>query len=92
MKIEKKSTIHLENKKSPKKMIGTIFHKSKNYRIDFYQPIDISIPLSNDKNCTSAWYVNPMKLELYCPIARQRRFYAILPLIRYRVLKTWAYG
>lgn len=63
MKIEKNSTIHLENKNSPKKMIGTIFHKGKNYRIDFYQPIDISIPLSNDKNCTSAWYVNPMKLE-----------------------------
>ena len=44
-------------------MIASIFQKGKNYNIDFYQPIDISIPLSSDKNCVSAWYVNPMKLE-----------------------------
>ena len=44
-------------------MIASIFHKGKNYNVYFYQPIDISIPLSSDKNCVSAWYVNPMKLE-----------------------------
>ena len=44
-------------------MISMIFHKGKNYHIDFYKPIDISIPLSSDKNCTSAWYVESMKLE-----------------------------
>ena len=44
-------------------MIASVFHKGKDYKIDLYQPIDISIPLSNDKNCTSAWYIEPMKLE-----------------------------
>ena len=44
-------------------MIASIFHKGKDYKIDFYQPIDISIPLSSDENCVSAWYVKPMELE-----------------------------
>lgn len=44
-------------------MISTIFHKGKDYKIDFFQPIDISIPLSSEKDCVSAWYVEPMKLE-----------------------------
>jgi arylformamidase len=44
-------------------MIANIFHKGKSYQVDFYKPIDISIPLSPDKNCVSAWYVDPMKLE-----------------------------
>ena len=44
-------------------MIATIFHKGKEYKVDLYQPIDISIPLSTDKNCVSAWYIDPMKLE-----------------------------
>jgi arylformamidase len=44
-------------------MIANIFHKGKSYQVDFYKPIDISIPLSPDKNCVSAWYVEPMKLE-----------------------------
>lgn len=44
-------------------MIGSIFHKGKDYKIDLYQPIDISIPLSTNKNCASAWYVEPMKLD-----------------------------
>ena len=44
-------------------MIASLFHKGKDYKIDFFQPIDISIPLSTEKNCVSAWYVNPMKLE-----------------------------
>lgn len=44
-------------------MIASVFHKSKDYKIDFYKPIDISIPLSTSANCVSAWYVNPMKIE-----------------------------
>ncbi len=44
-------------------MIASIFHKGKDYKVDLYQPIDISIPLSSDKNCTSAWYVESMKIE-----------------------------
>lgn len=44
-------------------MIASIFHKGKDYKIDLYQPIDISMPLSNRSDSASAWYVNPMKLE-----------------------------
>ncbi len=44
-------------------MIATVFHKGKNYNIDFFKPLDISIPLSTNKNCASAWYAEPMKLE-----------------------------
>jgi kynurenine formamidase len=44
-------------------MIATIFHLGKEFKIDFFKPIDISIPLSSNKDCASAWYVEPMKLE-----------------------------
>lgn len=44
-------------------MIATIFHKGKEYKVDLYKPIDISMPLYSDKSCASAWYVEPMKLE-----------------------------
>jgi kynurenine formamidase len=44
-------------------MIASIFHKGKEYKIDFYQPIDISMPLHSSENCASAWYVEPMKIE-----------------------------
>ncbi len=44
-------------------MIATIFHKGKEFKIDFFKPIDISIPLHNGGDCVSAWYVEPMKLE-----------------------------
>ena len=44
-------------------MIATIFHRGKEFKIDFFNPIDISIPLSDKKECVSAWYVAPMKLE-----------------------------
>ncbi len=44
-------------------MIASLFHLGKEYKIDFFKPIDISIPLSTDKDCVSAWYVAPMKLE-----------------------------
>jgi arylformamidase len=44
-------------------MIATIFHLGKEYKIDFFKPIDISMPLSTNTDATSAWYVDPMKLE-----------------------------
>jgi kynurenine formamidase len=44
-------------------MIANIFHRGKNYNIDFFKPIDISIPMHSGKDCVSAWYVPPMKLE-----------------------------
>lgn len=44
-------------------MIASIFHKGKDYKVDLFQPIDISMPLYSDKSCASAWYVEPMKLE-----------------------------
>jgi arylformamidase len=44
-------------------LIATIFHKGKEYKADFFKPIDISIPLRTGPNCVSAWYVEPMKLE-----------------------------
>lgn len=44
-------------------MVGSILHKGKTYKIDFFQPIDISMPLHTGKNCASAWYVEPMKIE-----------------------------
>ena len=44
-------------------MIATIFHRGKEYKADFFKPIDISIPLHTGSNCASAWYVEPMKLE-----------------------------
>src|ERR1041385_5477178 len=44
-------------------MVANIFHKGRSYQVDFFKPIDISIPLSADKNCVSAWYVEPMKIE-----------------------------
>lgn len=44
-------------------MIATIFHCGKEFRVDFFKPIDISMPLSTDTHSASAWYVRPMKLE-----------------------------
>src|SRR6187402_3019722 len=44
-------------------MIANIFHKGIEYQVDLSKPIDISIPLTADKDCVSAWYVQPMKLE-----------------------------
>ena len=44
-------------------MIATIFHLGREYKVDFFRPLDISIPLSTDKTGASAWYVEPMKLE-----------------------------
>ena len=44
-------------------MIATIFHLGREFKVDFFKPIDISIPLSASNDCARAWYVEPMKLE-----------------------------
>ena len=44
-------------------MVATVFHKGRDYRVDLFQPIDISMPLHTGADCASAWYVEPMKLE-----------------------------
>lgn len=44
-------------------MIATIFHAGREFKVDFFKPIDISMPLSADENSTSAWYVQAMQLE-----------------------------
>lgn len=44
-------------------MVASVFHKGKSYNVDFYNPIDISIPLNDKENCVSAWYVPHMILE-----------------------------
>ncbi|MBL7931733.1 MAG: cyclase family protein [Bacteroidia bacterium] len=44
-------------------MIATVFHSGKEYKVDFFKPIDISMPLYAGQDCASAWYVKPMKLE-----------------------------
>lgn len=44
-------------------MIANIFHKGRTYQVDLFKPIDISIPLTTNKDCVSAWYVEPMKIE-----------------------------
>lgn len=44
-------------------MIANIFHKGRSYQVDLFKPIDISIPLTTERNCVSAWYVEPMKIE-----------------------------
>lgn len=42
-------------------MLATILHKGKEFKVDFFKPIDISIPLH--ANGPRAWYVDPMKIE-----------------------------
>lgn len=44
-------------------MIATVFHSGREYKVDLFQPLDISMPLSSEKNTASAWYVEPMKIE-----------------------------
>lgn len=44
-------------------MIATIHTNSKNYKIDFMQPIDISIPLHASKSNVNAWYLEEPKIE-----------------------------
>ncbi len=44
-------------------MIATIFHKGKEYRVDFFKPIDISISYKASEHSVSAWYVKPVSIE-----------------------------
>jgi arylformamidase len=44
-------------------MLATIQYQGKEFKIDLLKPIDISIPLHTGKDCVSAWYVDPMRLE-----------------------------
>jgi arylformamidase len=44
-------------------MIASIFHKGKDYKVDFYKPINIAMPLTTNVNAASAWYVEPVKIE-----------------------------
>jgi kynurenine formamidase len=44
-------------------MVATVLHQGKSIRVDFYCPIDISMPLDNDERRTKAWYVSPVKIE-----------------------------
>jgi arylformamidase len=44
-------------------MFATITHKGKEYKVDFYKPIDLSMPLHTGIDCPSAWYVAPMSIE-----------------------------
>ena len=36
---------------------------SKNFEIDFSEPIDISIPLREGEKNVNAWYAPPVKME-----------------------------
>lgn len=44
-------------------MVATILHRGKEFRVDFFKPIDISLPLHTGEDCASAWYVKPMSIE-----------------------------
>lgn len=47
----------------------TLTHNGKKYTGNFKDPIDISIPTFASENSTSAWYVNPSKIE---PVRTER--------------------
>jgi arylformamidase len=44
-------------------MIATVLHRGKEFRVDFFKPIDISMPLHAGEECASAWHVKPMSIE-----------------------------
>lgn len=44
-------------------MLAQIEHKGKTYKLDFSQPIDISIPMYPKEDCVRAWYVPPINIE-----------------------------
>lgn len=44
-------------------MISVISIKGKQYTCDLSKPLDISMQLSTSKENSSAWYVNPVKIE-----------------------------
>ena len=43
-------------------MKATILHKEKTYKIDFNNPIDISLPIVQGEKSVRAWFVNPVKI------------------------------
>lgn len=43
-------------------MVATLLHKGKEYRVDLYQPIDISIPIRKEGN-VRCWYQDEPKIE-----------------------------
>ncbi|MFQ3337019.1 MAG: arylformamidase, partial [Flavobacteriales bacterium] len=45
------------------RMITAISIKGKTYHCDLSKPLDISMQLSTNKENSSAWYVNPVKIE-----------------------------
>lgn len=44
-------------------MIASILHAGKEFRVDFFKPIDISVPFRADEHATRAWYIDPVKIE-----------------------------
>lgn len=44
-------------------MIAKIEKDNKQYKVDFHQPIDISIPIGDKESSVSAWYVDPASIE-----------------------------
>lgn len=45
------------------KMIATLFHSGKEFRVDFFKPIDISMSFRAEERATRAWYIDPLKIE-----------------------------
>ncbi len=43
-------------------MIAAITHHNKKFEVDLSKPLDISMPLVNNENASSAWYVAPMQI------------------------------
>jgi kynurenine formamidase len=44
-------------------MIATIQNQTKNFKVDFSKPLDISIPLRASKDNVNAWYIDEPKME-----------------------------
>ncbi|MGJ8591040.1 MAG: cyclase family protein [Aquaticitalea sp.] len=44
-------------------MIATIQHQTKQFKVDFSKPLDISIPLRASKDNVNAWYIGEPKIE-----------------------------
>ncbi|MFT5600043.1 MAG: arylformamidase, partial [Flavobacteriales bacterium] len=45
-------------------MKATIHHSSGDFTIDFSKPIDISLATDAEELSSSAWYVDPIKIEV----------------------------
>lgn len=44
-------------------MIATVFHAGREYKVDFFKPIDVSMAFRADDRATRAWYIDPVKIE-----------------------------